>query len=717
MRKHYHIVLVIFMLLCANRAFTQQAKNSLIRFFPASPAQTLVFNFTKDAQGWSCTPTPKRFMVQGGKFLVHYDELAPMLHTTFDQPQQYPYVEIRCGVNTAAQIELYWCTEKETSFSDDRKLTQPVQQSSKHLVRYEFIIDTKQSVTQLGIKFPGARGIVAIDSVILSQRRVKTDISKDIRDSLRMYPDPSFEHTVTVPSDARMYFACGLRDQRKIHKQMIRFEVFAKIDDTQQSIWNETISGQTKRNETWSEAAVDLSAYAGKEVTFVFSAKPSFNDSDTKIRPVFSVPIIYSVNKSKPNIIVIGVDALRADHLGCYGYPLNTSPTIDALAQRGILFDDVISQCSWTLPSFTSITTGLYPFSHHVEDERDVLAPHIPNIQQYLRDNGYYAVGFTNGGYLTSWLGWDRGFDIFVQNNHFGGGNFSFSFADYKGQLFDFITKNRNCPMYLFLHTYDCHAYYDAAPEEYQKMFTSSDYEDTNNLKAKRFADYYLRRNKESITDADVTQIKGLYDSEIRYLDDLLKQLFALLDELKLTDNTIIVFTSDHGEEFNDHGSFGHNHTLYKELVHVPLIISGPGIEKGKRITQIVESIDIFPTIADMLNLPVTELNLEGQSLMPLINDPHHAGFGPAVSKDWNKIGIRTDAWTYFSIDDSEYLFNRHTDPGEVTNLIDQRQKEASMLKRRLKRITDKTAAPDQSLTGEMDEQAEQELKSLGYIQ
>ncbi len=704
---------VAILMLTFNHALAQESYENLTRFFSQKPAPVLTFDFTTSAQGWSYQTGNANTEIRHGKLMMRYDVISAPLVKSLDEPQFFNYVEVNFMSATAAILEISWRTSADLAFTDKQKVVRRIHPSERYSV-CEFYMDASNPITHLSVKFTGTRGIAMIDSISLSQRRVKTDIGKDIRDSIRMYPHSSFEHTVSIAPSSTLFFACGLRNTygQKL-TEPVRFQVFLKLPDSRRRIWETTYHGQT----AWVDAVVDLSSFEGKEASFIFTAESKDIDGQPEALPVFNAPIIYTKNKEKPNIILIGADALRADHLGCYGYSRPTSPSIDRLAKRGVIFQQAFSQCSWTLPSFTSIVTGLYPFSHNVEDERDVLNPSVLTIQHYMRDNGYYSAGFTNGGYLTSWLGWDRGFDMFVQNNHLGGGNFSFSFADYKRQLFDFIRANRSCPMFLFLHTYDCHAYYDSAPPQYQAMFTNADYPDKNNLKAKRFADYHLRQFKDSISAEDVEHIKGLYDSEIRYLDDMLGQLFSLLDELELSDNTIIILTSDHGEEFKDHGSFGHNHTLYNELIHIPLIFAGGSIPAGVTVSHMVESIDIFPTVIDLINTPPLNPPIDGQSLIPLISDPHHAGFGPAVSKDWNKTGIRTEGWTYFTIDGTEYLFNRNDDPIEKNNLIQHKQKEAQSLKRRLERITakDDNARP-QPLTGEMDERSKQELKSLGYI-
>ncbi|MCD6460619.1 sulfatase [bacterium] len=554
---------------------------------------------------------------------------------------------------------------------------------------YEIPIKQFKNITAVEINFSDKLCSVTVDYIKLSSQRTKSDINSDIRDSIRVYPPYRFSIAVNLPKAPYLYFDYAIRNSAWDKSgQGVLFRIFAEHNNKRIMLFEDFLDPQYKKNERrWFDKVINLKKFAKKNITLSFetSADKQAENFALSDYAVFSNPVIFSSKNKKPNIILIGIDTLRADHLGCYGYLRRTSPTIDSIAKNGVLFEQVICQSSWTLPSFTSIFTGLYPFNHNVERQSDIINEKIPTLQKTLSSLGYFTAAYTNGGDISKRLGWDRGFDVFIQNNHHGEDTNSFSFKDYKKQLFDFLSQKKLPPFFLFIHTYDCHAYYDCAPNIYKQMFTNINYKDIHNLKKQRFSDSFLKKNADTITKEDTNHIIGLYDSEIRYIDSLLKEMINLLKKQNLLKNTFIIITSDHGEEFKDHNSFGHNHSLYNELVHVPLIIQGPGIPKNIRIDTKVRSIDIFPTVFDMLGIKnkINSLHIDGLSLMPLIKGDGQMNYLPCISKDWNKFSIRTDKWTQITTKKSSELFNSIDDPKEQKNIIDKNKNIARNLQRK----------------------------------
>ncbi len=244
-------------------------------------------------------------------------------------------------------------------------------------------------------------------------------------------------------------------------------------------------------------------------------------------------------------IVLVSIDTLRADHLGAYGYARPTSPFFDELAQRGTLFERAIVQLPGTLPSHMSIFTGLYPAEHGVYPPDNVLAVNVPTLPEVLRAHGFRTAGFTEGGYVDGHYGFERGFDRFADDT--GEGSRAVEATLARG--LDFLAGlQRDERFFLFLHTYVVHDPYDPPPP-YERLFWEDSppaeaWEPTGpNLTA-------VNRGERTVTPATVRYFEALYDGSIRYFDDRLRAFFARLDELGLTDETTIVLTSDHGEEF-----------------------------------------------------------------------------------------------------------------------------------------------------------------------
>jgi arylsulfatase A-like enzyme len=295
--------------------------------------------------------------------------------------------------------------------------------------------------------------------------------------------------------------------------------------------------------------------------------------------------------------ILISLDTLRADHLGLYGYPLDTSPFLDRLAERSLVFDNAVVQYPSTLTSHMSMLTGLYPGEHGVYPPDATLSPEIPLLQEAFQSAGHRTAGFTEGGYVRGRYGFRRGFDVFKARDRRGGEQTRATFA--RGVRF-LQSLEDDQPFFLFLHTYAVHAPYQ--PEEsYRKQFWPGP---APQAAFPPTGPELRRHNQENATLDDETRryFIALYDAEIRQLDAALEELFSQLDGFGLLAETIIVITSDHGEEFEEHGRVNHEQ-LYQEILHVPLLIYHPQLDRSHRRPELAQSIDLMPTVLALQRL------------------------------------------------------------------------------------------------------------------
>lgn len=393
----------------------------------------------------------------------------------------------------------------------------------------------------------------------------------------------------------------------------------------------------------------------------------------------FSMLILAAVgctNEPKLNVILISLDTLRADHLTSYGYDRPTSPFLDQLADRGALFENAYVQLPGTLPSHMSIFTGLYPNEHGVFPPNGALASEILTLPEILHRAGYKTAGFTEGGYVAGHFGFDRGFDRFDDNVPKLTNDIEVVFS----RGLEFIQKHQgNEPFFLFLHTYAVHdpyfpplpytqRYLDGMniPEELEGQFDLYSYKEmplmTPNREAEHRRIYQATRdvvtanlppgadlptgpllaaknrgNSSEPSPATLTYYTSLYDASINYVDDVLRAFFGSLETSGILDNTVIIVTSDHGEEFLEHGKLTHEQ-VYQECLHVPLIVLAPGVQRGLRVPDIVRSIDLAPTIYQLTGV-VPSAPTSGVSLVPLLERTGLWNAQDAFARDTANIG------------------------------------------------------------------------------
>lgn len=311
-----------------------------------------------------------------------------------------------------------------------------------------------------------------------------------------------------------------------------------------------------------------------------------------------------------PNILLISIDSLRADHLGCYGYERPTSPAIDALAEEGVVFEEAISQAPWTLPSHASLLTSLYGRTHQTNDISRQLPHGIPTLSGTLSEAGYETSAVVSGTFMQTRFGLNSGFahydDDIAQFDH-RRSHEAVTSPEIQRKA-EALLSGAQEPFMLFLHYWDVHYDY-APPPPYDTKF-DPDY--TGKVSSKGFLKN--KRIEAGMPAADLDHVVALYDGEIAWVDEHIGRLLATLEATGLDERTIVILTADHGDEFFEHGGKGHSHSLYRELVNVPLIVRGPGVTAGGRVSTPVELIDIMPTVLELTGVRAPD-GLQGRRL------------------------------------------------------------------------------------------------------
>jgi len=429
-----------------------------------------------------------------------------------------------------------------------------------------------------------------------------------------------------------------------------------------------------------------------------------------------------------PNIILIIADALRADHLGCYGYARDTSPNIDRFASDSLLFENAWANSSWTKPSVGSILTSLFPHQHGAVYWSSVLAHNRMTITEILKNLGYRTYGVQTNPVLSKAHGFNQGFDYYEQIDLARGEKITKEFSRW-------LKANPGRPFFAYLHYYDTHVPYNA-PKAFGEKFGVNSYQ---LFKAGEFKTIDVRLlNLLDLSDEDKKSLINLYDAGVNYVDYNFKCILDSLDEMSILDKTIIVFTSDHGEEFWEHGNYEHGHTLYEELLRVPLIIGYPGKVRGERIKSNVQLVDILPIIMQLSGNSINKNDTEGLNLTEIISNKQEVIFAEGILLGDYKRAIIKSNWKliensgYVNQDTLELygdltryvipkykfgyeLYDLQNDPGENKNLVEQKNKEFIKLRARMRhyKVTPENFNKETKI--ERNKKLE-DLKSLGYI-
>ena len=440
-----------------------------------------------------------------------------------------------------------------------------------------------------------------------------------------------------------------------------------------------------------------------------------------------------SSSREDVNVILIVIDALRADHLGCYGYEKKTSPHLDAFAREGVLFKNCYSQSSWTKPSVSTILTSLYPDRHGTTLHAHALPGELVTIAEILRDQGYLTSGFVANPNLKKIFNFNQGFDFYddylmrdklyygvlrelrrkppyllkIFKNHFDT-HVRDNARLLNARIFPWLEKYKNENFFMYIHYMDPHSPF-IPPPPYNEMFP------------------YVKGDKASRT-------VSLYDGEIRFVDEQINILIAELKSLKIYDKSLIVITSDHGQAFGEHGNYGHGETIYQDQLKVPLIVKCPGETCGPRIIDAtVRSIDILPTVLNVLGI-VTDAPLEGVSLFPLMKNEKNANSSENIYIEENSDNvyvldgiIRNNEWKYIVTEKSrlrdiakeggEELYHLTEDPYELNNMAGQESDMLKIMRGSLDSFKNRLHTPAAKPGSvKMDPETVRQLRALGYL-
>lgn len=560
-----------------------------------------------------------------------------------------------------------------------------------------------------------------------------------------------------LPEGAELYFSLAvIPDLMPSECDAIRFRLVASPEWSQSQgktthfeyTW-ETAHAEGEngfdQKERWHDAHVSLAEFAGKKVMLTLHAEtvPSGRncfhawgpmiltwDKPEKQRPL--------QKESEFNLVLILVDTLRADRVGTYGSELGLTPGLDDLASKGIVFEDVVAQGSSTIISISSFLTGCYYNTIHEWVKKGSLPSSNPRFAEVLQSAGFRTTALISNPLLVPESDFSRGYDEYDQKVE------RLPAAELNRIFFSRLPLLEKTRFFAYLHYMDVHAPYGDPENKIHAVFETGRLKGTPLTGSLRpLADEILEHRGTSIGEADRVTLDRLYNDGIRYLDKHLARLLAILEKRGLLQKTIIVVMADHGEEILDHGLISHGHTLYDELVHVPLIMFFPkkgGVYQPQRIKIPVQLLDVGPTILDFLGIPIPPSH-RGRNLTPIL---HRAKKYESEKESWESrdrffetryrywrqppfndhlAGICKGEWKFIlnHTNGQEKLFHLASDPQETKNLIKERPHIAAELRDLLhawekKEKSSKFEKKSLHSTKEVSDQIMHRLRDLGYL-
>ncbi len=482
--------------------------------------------------------------------------------------------------------------------------------------------------------------------------------------------------------------------------------------------------------------------------------------------------------RARPNVLFLLVDTLRADRLGVYGHGTNTSPAIDSLATQGVTCERAIAASSWTRPSVATIFSGLSPAAHGLTSYYTGFSEEALLLPEMFKAAGYTTAVFSNNGHVSPTFGFAQGVDFMSSTassirQYLFLGQISYRLAmrlgfwparlpaalclsterllmrdqandgtgaDLNRQFFAWLDRRPDKPFFAYLHYFEPHAPY-APPAPWDARCNAVAIPGYRVMPPADRDQYFPFEEGTVLANAEHDYLWRRYDAEIRYQDAILSEVFAEMRHRSLAQNTLVVFTSDHGEEFGDHGHWGHGKSLFGEVTQVPLIWAMPGeIAAGARFHRVVEHIDVAPTVLDLVGLELAPGQVEGRSRAVELRDASpgvvetskdvagdevaplasaHRAMSQLYQNGFEAASLRDQAFLYIEVakrdDKRVLLYDLVADPACQVNVAEARRDVVMDMAAEL-RVRREVASPAKSTDAGMGEETMDRLKALGYI-
>jgi arylsulfatase len=577
------------------------------------------------------------------------------------------------------------------------------------------------------------------------------------RESLISRSPETLKFDVRLPQQAWLDLAVGTIDD-----QPATFKVTvtpAGANRSERVLLHHTVSTPYR----WERQPIDLGEFAGQNV----NVSLSLHTDAPGIPGLWGTPVIRTrtaaTREAPQGVILIQADTLRPDHLGLYGHKRDTAPFLGRVAGEGVVFKNAFAQAGWTKVSTSSIMTSLYPSTHGVATLDDRLPAAATTIAEVYRAAGYATLSLSSVAFTGQSTNLHQGFEELHEQNSWteaGGPYTSKTAREYVDRAAEWLERHRDTPFFIYLHVFDPHSPYEPR-RPYDSMWADATKREEHLRQKeslrKTIADPFLANRgmatREEMVKAGVDPAayiaydKDWYDSSIRGLDAELARLFERLRTTGLDEKTAVMFLSDHGEEFHEHGRMWHGQSAYGEMMRVPLVVRWPGgVAAGRVVNEPVQLIDVMPTLLDLSRLEPAK-GMQGQSLLPLLTAQVDDGNGGSAASRWREkpiilekrpqgqpgypnstesIAVITGDWKLIQhkvrppqLPEFE-LFHALNDPFDQANVADQHPEIVKRLAQVIEGWHSTAIAarlkPDSENTGNLTPEQLQRLRSLGYI-
>jgi arylsulfatase A-like enzyme len=544
-------------------------------------------------------------------------------------------------------------------------------------------------------------------------------------------PPAHLRFRVRVPVGARLALGMGVerRGTRGRAPVGVRFTVEA---DGHRLLSRTIDPGRRRRDRQWLDARIGLGTTTEREIEVGLVTEPMSPGAQTAVVGWSHVRVVRELRHARQpaapgaaSVLLLLVDTLRAGDLGCYGAMPSPSPTLDGLAAAGRLFEQAVASAPWTLPSVATLFTGLPPSGHGVtgarpreaaDVETSALGDTLPTLAETAARAGITTVGVTTNALVSRSTNLARGFETFVELDWTPERRRWATAAEVNASFLRWLRRNRSRRFFAYLHYMDVHDPY-TPPEPLRPPPPPHVRPD---IAAGRLVPLALRVNAREappLPVAEIDYLHALYRGEIGAWDDALRHLLEGLGQIGVLDSTVLVVTADHGEEFQEHGMLSHRAQLYEESIRVPLVIAGPSVTPGRLAAQ-AAGIDLFPTIAALLGLPLPP-DLRGQNLLdtpvsrPAFSETRQGSIDRAETPLFS---VRLPGWKliHAPVLQRYQLYDLTRDPGEREDRFGAAP-EGERLAALLADWRAATLPPPQAERG--DPRLEEKLRRLGYVE
>jgi arylsulfatase A-like enzyme len=710
-------------------------------------AEHLRWDFKERVVSWDLVRG--RLGFKPDQLIVKGENATPVIVSPSDPPidwSRYESIAIRMIVEGGSEIKI-----KLGDLEWSRPLAPPMEWQ---VYRFELKLSESSFTRPMAIMPTNdLNAPVAIDYIELKPRKSSFDTPagrstvgkrEEYRNAIFARPPSSISYEVRIPNQAVLRFANGIASNSPV-----TFRVLAGPSGA------ELFSQAVSQAENWQDAEVDLAKYAGTTQKLVLRTESNVRDAVG----FWANPVVFSkLPKSRPNILIYVVCTLRPDHMSLYGYGRDTTPFLKKLGDSAVVFHDAQAQAPWTKPSIASLMTSLHASAHGLVNDSDTIPRGAATLAEQLRGAGYVTASIVANPFAGRTSGLDRGFDYMmeypvVQRNRADAVDRGTDSAAINKSILPWLERHRDEPFFLYVQSTDPHAPYRPPPEYESKFANPADTKQFNRDYG-RLRDIRAYGGGATVTRSEM-RAKGIdpevyirravarYDAEIAHNDKSFEQLVNKLRDIGAIDNTLIVFASDHGEEFWEHGFGAHGHSLYNELIHAALLFWNPRLLPApRRISEPVQLIDIMPTVLELVDIK-PPAGIQGQSLVPLLKGQPFtrtapvmatklalpkAKAGGGVPENLTDTFARIEpGWKFIyraqagraKLKEVE-LYDRRADPSDQKDLSPGQPDVVSKLKAHLTEWVDVQKQVRKQLgprgTSELDAQTLERLRSLGYL-